>query len=193
MIVKLSLSITSFIPLYLFNIFMYLYSFFYINLTNYQRYSILIIVVIILLLELISIIILNLYINNKVSLKVCENQVRFKNIYVDKTAHVNYMLTYLLPLLIYDFDNFNLFYVVLMNIFIMFFIYMNAIADNFNFNIVIWIKGYRIYRGVDINGYERTLLIDKNKFSNIKSINEEYRFVTLAGSSDIYLCKDYRD
>lgn len=192
MIIKLALSVTSFIPLYIIlNIFMYIYSLSNNSITSSQKKYIIIIICLIILLEILFIILINIYIKKKLSSRVHENEIKFKNILQDKKAHINYMMTYLFPLIIYDFEKVNLFYIILMNLFILLFVWMNALADNFNFNIILWLKGYRIYKGVDINGCERVLLILNKEFSNIRLINEEYGFVSLAGSTDIYLCKKY--
>ena len=43
----------------------------------------------------------------------------------------------------------------------MLFIIMNARAENFNFNIFLWVKGYSIYKGTNIDGYNKILLIKK--------------------------------
>ena len=101
------------------------------------------------------------------------------------------MMTYLLPLLTFDLDKINGFYIIYTNMLILVFIFMNARAENFNFNILLWIKGYYVYKGNNNAGDEKVLLIKKKKFSNIRSNNERYGFVSFGGSNDIYLCKKY--
>lgn len=68
---------------------------------------------------------------------------------------------------------------------------MNARAENFNFNIFLWIKGYSVYIGTNNNQDEKVLLMKKKKYSNIRSNHSEYKFVSFGGSNDIYLCKRY--
>ena len=68
---------------------------------------------------------------------------------------------------------------------------MNARAENFNFNIILWINGYRVYKGIDSEENEKTLLIKKRQFSNIRLNHCRYKFVSFGGSNDIYLCRRY--
>lgn len=191
MLPKLALSITSFIPLYSLMIFMYIYQFIYGTMDiNTKRYVI-IVVAIIVIVQVFFSWRANKYIKEKESSQNTENEILFKNINEDKKAEINYMMTYLLPLLTFDLDKINGFYIFYTNILILVFILMNARAENFNFNIFLWIKGYYVYKGNNINGDEKVLLIKKRKFSNIRSNNEKYKFVSFGGSNDIYLCKKY--
>ena len=191
MLPKLALSITSFIPLYLLMIFMYGYQFLYGNIGDTTKKYVLIVVIGIFIVQLFFSIVVSKYIKEKENRNATENEIVFKNIKEDKKAQVNYMMTYLLPLLTFDLDKITGFYIFYTNILILIFIFMNARAENFNFNIFLWFKGYYVYQGNTINGDEKVLLIKKKKFSNIRSINERYKFVSFGGSNDIYLCKKY--
>lgn len=62
------------------------------------------------------------------------------------------MMTYLLPLLVMDLDKVQGFYILYTNILIVIFIIMNARAENFNFNIFLWLKGYAVYKGMNSEG-----------------------------------------
>lgn len=192
MLPKLALSITSFIPLYSLMIFMYMYQFLYGDMDHNTKKYVIITVIIIVILELFFSYVVNKYINGKESESNTENEIIFKNINEDKKAYVNYMMTYLLPLLTFDLDKINGFYILYTNILILVFVFMNAKAENFNFNIFLWIKGYSVYKGNKLNGDEKVLLIKKKKFSNIRKNHDSYRFVSFGGSSDIYLCKRYK-
>lgn len=191
MLPKLMLSLTSFLPLYLLMIFMYTYVYMYIEQNKDIKNYILWAIVIILIVQFICIIIVNKYIKNKESLRYTENEIIFTNIREDKKAHINYMMTYLLPLLTFDIDKVNTFYIIYTNIFIIVFVLLNAKSENLNINIILWIKGYSVYTGTNNNGEEKILLIKKKKFSNINSMHEKYKFVSFGGSNDIYLCKRY--
>jgi len=100
-------------------------------------------------------------------------------------------MTYLLPLMAMDLDKVKGFYIIYTNLLVVIFIIMNARAENFNFNIFLWIKGYSVYTGTNIEGVEKILLIKKKKFSNIRANHVNYKFVSFGGSNDIYLCKRY--
>lgn len=191
MLPKLALSITSFIPLYSLMIFMYMYQFLYGTMADNAKKYVIIAITIIVLAQGFFSMISSRYIKEKENIQNTENEIVFSNINEDKKAHVNYMMTYLLPLLMFDLEKINGFYILYTNILILVFIIMNARAENFNFNIFLWIKGYYVYKGNKINGDENVLLIKKKKFSNIRSNHEKYRFVSFGGSNDIYLCKKY--
>ncbi|MBO3303253.1 hypothetical protein JJB75_07925 [Clostridium perfringens] len=191
MLPKLALSITSFIPLYSLMIFMYIYQFLYGTMDSNTKRYVIIAVAIIVIVQVFFSMIASRYIKEKESSQNTENEIVFKNINEDKKAEINYMMTYLLPLLTFDLDKISGFYIFYTNILILVFIFMNARAENFSFNIFLWIKGYYIYKGNNINGDEKVLLIKKRKFSNIRSNNEKYKFVSFGGSNDIYLCKKY--
>ena len=193
MLFKLALSITSFIPLYSLMIFMYVYQFLYGNIDSSTKKYVIIAISIIMIVQLIFSIIASKYIYDKENTRNTENEIIFHNIKEDKKAYVNYMMTYLLPLLTFDLDKINGFYIVYTNIFILVFIVMNARAENFNFNIFLAIKGYTVYTGNNINGDEKILLIKKKRFSNIRRNHEKYKFVSFGGSNDIYLCRRYSD
>ena len=190
---KLALSMTSFIPLYSLMVFMYSYVYLYETIgVNTKKYIVLAIVVIIAI-QVISAIVVNCYIKSKESSTISENEIVFNNIEEDKKAYVNYMMTYLLPLLTFDLDKVKGFYILYINILIMLFIVMNARSENFNFNIFLWSRGYSIYKGANIDGIYKILLIKKKKFSNIRANHTEYKFVSFGGSNDIYLCKKYSE
>ncbi|NFH80231.1 hypothetical protein FDA09_00390 [Clostridium botulinum] len=191
MLPKLALSITSFIPLYSLMIFMYMYQFLYGAMNDNTKKYVIIAVVAITIAQVFFSRIASRYIKEKENSNITENTIVFKDINEDKKAQVNYMMTYLLPLLTFDLDKINGFYIFYTNMLILVFIFMNARAENFNFNIFLWIKGYYVYRGNNNNGDEKVLLIKKKKFSNIRSTNEKYGFVSFGGSNDIYLCKKY--
>ena len=120
-----------------------------------------------------------------------ENEIVFSNIKEDKKAHVDYMMTYLLPLLTFDIDKIDKFNIVYTNIFIIIFVILNAKSENLNINILLWVKGYGVYKGINKDGEEKILLIKSKKFSNIRSKHCKYKFVSFGGSNDIYLCKKY--
>lgn len=195
MLPKLALSITSFMPLYTLMIFMYSYAYRYgtgtenldENVKNYIKISILTIIVI----QFLCSILVNHYIKSKELSRNSENELVFNNIKEDKKASVNYMMTYLLPLLTFELDKVNGFYILYTNVLIILFIIMNARAENFNFNIFLWIKGYSVYIGSNNNQDEKVLLMKKKKYSNIRSNHSQYKFVSFGGSNDIYLCKRY--
>lgn len=191
MIPKLALSITGFIPLYVLMIFMYLYSYLYQDISYINKKYILIAIGIIFFINIICIIIVLFYIKNKENPTIYENTIQFSNIKENKKAHVDYMMTYLLPLLMFNINSIDGFNILYTNLLIGFFIYMNARGENFSLNIVLGMRGYGIYTGNNINGEEKVLLIKEKKFSNIKANNSKYEFVKLAGSKDIYLCKKY--
>lgn len=191
MLPKLILSLTSFLPLYLLMIFMYSYVYMYIEQNKGIKNYILWAIVIILIIQFISIIIVNKYIKNKESLRYTENEIIFSSIREDKKAHMNYMMTYLLPLLTFDIDKVDKFNIIYTNIFIIVFVLLNAKSENLNINIILWIKGYAVYTGMNNYGEEKILLIKKKKFSNISYLHEKYKFVSFGGSNDIYLCKRY--
>lgn len=191
MLPKLALSITSFIPLYSLMIFMYMYQFLYGTMNDTTKKYVIIAVMAISIAQVFFSRIASRYIKEKESSDITENTIVFRDITEDKKAQVNYMMTYLLPLLTFDLDKINGFYIFYTNMLILVFIFMNARAENFNFNIFLWIKGYYVYKGNNNNGDEKVLLIKKKKFSNIRSTNEKYEFVSFGGSNDIYLCKKY--
>lgn len=191
MLPKLTLSLTSFLPLYLLMIFMYSYVYLYIEQNKHIKNYILCTIAIVLIIQFICIIIVNKYIKSKESLRVTENEIVFSNIKEDKKAHINYMMTYLLPLLTFDIDKVDAFYIVYTNIFIIIFVLLNAKSENLNINILLWLKGYSVYTGTNNEGEEKVLLIKKKKFSNIRTKHDKYKFVSFGGSNDIYLCKRY--
>ncbi len=191
MIPKIVLAITGFIPLYTLMIFTYSYSYLYQTIDNRLKKYLIIIISLILAVNIISIIILILYIKNKEDINVSENSIKFNNIKENKKAHVDYMMTYLLPLMTFNIDSISGFNIIYTNLLIAFFIYVNARGENFSLNLILHLKGFRIYTGKTINGEEKTLLIKKNKFSNIKTNQDKYEFVKLASSNDIYICKKY--
>lgn len=195
MLPKLALSITSFMPLYSLMIFMYSYVYITTDETkdpNIKKYIIAAILSIVII-QVICSKVVNYYISIKESSGYSENEIAFNSIREDKKASVNYMMTYLLPLLTFELDKVNGFYILYTNILIIFFIFMNAKAENFNFNIFLWIKGYSVYKGVNSNQSERVLLIKKKRYSNIRANQSRYKFVSFGGSNDIYLCKKYDD
>ncbi|MBU3176501.1 hypothetical protein KPL47_08955 [Clostridium estertheticum] len=190
---KLALSITSFIPLYSLMVFMYLYVYLYGTAGEITKKYIIISIVMIITIQFICSIVVNCYIKSKESSRISENEIIFNNINEDKRAYVNYMMTYLLPLFTFDLDKVKGFYILYTNILIMLFVIMNARAENFNFNVFLWVKGYSIYKGTNIDGYNKILLIKKKKFSNIRSNHTKYKFVSFGGSNDLYLCKKYNE
>lgn len=191
MLPKLALSIVGFIPLYVLMIFMYGYSYLFECNDKFIKGYIIGAIFIIIGFNILCIGIVNKYIKDKENLSISENEIIFKNIKEDKKAHIDYMMTYLLPLLIFDIDNINGFNILYTNLLIILFIFMNARAENFNFNIILWIKGYRVYKGIDSEENEKTLLIKKRQFSNIRLNHCRYKFVSFGGSNDIYLCRRY--
>lgn len=195
MLPKLALSITSFMPLYSLMIFMYSYVYKTTDETkdpDIKKY-IIVAILIIVIIQVICSIVVNHYIRSKESSRYSENEIIFNNIREDKKASVNYMMTYLLPLITFELDKVNGFYILYTNILIVFFIIMNARAENFNFNIFLWVKGYSVYTGTNNSQYEKVLLIKKKKYSNIRANHARYKFVSFGGSNDIYLCKRYGD
>ncbi|NFN18560.1 hypothetical protein FDB52_07670 [Clostridium botulinum] len=190
---KIALSITSFIPLYSLMICMYSYVYIYENISESLKKYILIAIGTILILQFICIIIVNRYIGSKESNDISENEISFDIIKEDKKAYVNYMMTYLVPLLTFDLDKVKCFYIIYTNALIIMFVIMNARAENFNFNILLWIKGYYVYKGTKGDSDDKILLIKKKKFSNIRNNYNKYKFVTFGGSKDVYLCKKYDD
>lgn len=193
MVPKIALSITSFLPLYSLMVTLYLYTYQYqVICANTKKYIIITIIAIVLV-QIISTLIVNWYIKNKTSSRVAENEVVFTDMKEDKKVYVDYMMTYLLPLLTTDIQNVDGFYIVYTNVLILIFILMNARAENFNFNILLWIKGYSVYKGMNIDGCEKTLLLKKRKFSNIKANHTRYKFVSFGASNDIYICKRYNE
>lgn len=191
MLPKITLSVTSFLPLYSLMVFMYFYAYRYVEKNKDIKSYIIIAILVILIVQVICIIVVNRYIKSKESLKYTENEIVFNNIKEDKKAHINYMMTYLLPLLTFDIDKVNLFYIIYTNMFLIVFILLNAKSENLNINILLWLKGYYVYTGINKYGDEKILLIKKKRFSNIKLSHEKYKFVSFGGSSDIYLCKKY--
>lgn len=193
MLPKIALSITSFIPLYSLMIFMYSYVYKYGDVDENRKKYIIISISIIIMLQFICSLIVNSYIKDKESVRCSENEVVFNNIKEDKKASINYMMTYLLPLITFDLDKVNGFYILYTNILIIVFIIMNAKAENFNFNIFLYIKGYSVYIGTNSFDIEKVLLIKKRKYSNIRTNHSKYKFVSFGGSNDIYICKRYCD
>ena len=191
MIPKIMLSITSFIPLYILMIIKYIY--FYIDDCQSKeiRDFIFNTTILVVVLCIISMLVVSIYIKNKESLNYNENEIIFKNIKEDKKASMNYMMTYLLPLMMFNGSSINEFDIVYMNMFILVFVFINAKSENFNMNVVLWMKGYSVYIGLDNYEEEKVLLIKKKKFSNINSNQVKYKFVSFGGSKDIYLCKRY--
>ena len=170
---------------------MYSYVYLYIEQNKHIKNYILCTIVIILIIQVVCIIIVNKYIKSKESLGITENEIIFSNIKEDKKAHIDYMMTYLLPLLTFDIDKVDVFYIVYTNIFIIIFVLMNAKSENLNINILLWIKGYSVYKGTNNEGEEKVLLIKKSKFYNIRAKHDKYKFVSFGGGNDIYLCKRY--
>ena len=117
MLPKLALSITSFIPLYSLMIFMYVYQFLYGNMDDTTKKYVVIAIFIIVISQVIFSIIASQYIKDKEDCNNTENEIIFNNIKEDKKAHVNYMMTYLLPLLTFDLEKINGFYIAYTNIF----------------------------------------------------------------------------
>ncbi|EPV4647661.1 hypothetical protein QTH22_02440 [Clostridium perfringens] len=191
MIPKLVLAITGFIPLYALMIFTYLYSYVYQVIDERVKKYLLIVMSIILIVNIISIIILIFYIKDKEDINISEHMISFSDIKENKKAHVDYMMTYLLPLMTFNIDSISGFNILYTNLIIAFFIYVNARGENFSLNLILLLKGFRIYTGKNINGDEKILLIRGKKFSNIKSNQEKCKFVKLAASKDIYICKKY--
>ncbi|CED92990.1 Hypothetical protein CRIB_233 [Romboutsia ilealis] len=191
MLPKLALSLTGFLPLYLVMIFMYSYVYLCIEQSKNIKNYILCTITIVLIIQIICIIIVNKYIKSKESLRITENEIIFSNIKEDKKAHMDYMMTYLLPLLTFDIDKVDIFYIVYTNIFIIIFVLLNAKSENLNINILLWFKGYSVYTGINNEGEEKVLLIKKKRFYNIRAKHDKYRFVSFGGSNDIYLCKRY--
>ncbi len=193
MLPRLALSMTSFLPLYSLIVFMYSYVYLYGDICQDTKRYIIIGVITIIAMQFTCALIVNNYIKSKESSVVQENEIIFKNIKEDKKAYVNYMMTYLLPLLAFDLDKVQGFYILYTNILIVVFIIMNARAENFNFNIFLWLKGYYVYKGINSDEYEKTLLIKKKRFSNIRTAHSKYKFVSFGGGNDIYLCKRYSE
>lgn len=193
MLPKLALSMTSFLPLYSLMVFMYSYVYLYENIPQSTKKYIVTTVVAIVTIQFICTLVVNDYIKSKESSRVSENEIVFKDIKEDKKAYVNYMMTYLVPLLAIDLDKVKGFYILYTNILIVVFIIMNARAENFNFNIFLWLKGYSVYKGMNIGGDQKTLLIKKKKFSNIRNNHINYKFVSFGDSNDIYFCKRYSE
>lgn len=192
MLPKIALSITSFIPLYSLMIIMYSYVYLYgQNVDSNKKIYIIISVISIVIIQVACSLIVNSYIKSKESDRFSENTVAFNNIKEDKKASINYMMTYLLPLITFDLDKVNGFYIVYTNMLIIIFIIMNAKAENFNFNIFLWAKGYSVYAGINSADDKKVLLMKKSKYSNIRSNHSKYQFVSFGGSNDIYICKKY--
>lgn len=191
MLPKITLSLTGFLPLYIVMIFMYSYVYIVMKQDVYIKNYILCVITIIIIIQFICIIIVNKYIKSKESMRSTENEIVFSNIKEDKKAHVDYMMTYLLPLLTFDIDKIDKFNIVYTNIFIIIFVILNAKSENLNINILLWVKGYGVYKGINKDGEEKILLIKSKKFSNIRSKHCKYKFVSFGGSNDIYLCKKY--
>lgn len=188
MLPKLILSVVSFLPLFFIMIISYLYSYCFVEKNNF----ILVVIIILFLICIASVLKVLKYIRDKESDEIVENEITFTDIKEDKKAHVDYMLTYLLPLLTFDIDRIDLFNIVYSNIFIAVFVWLNARSENFNINILLWLKGYSVYIGKNNCGEEKTLLIKNKRFSNLRKNHSKYRFVSF-GSNDIYLCRRYLD
>ncbi len=191
MIFKYALSIVSFIPLYIMMLITYIYQYLYGNINCVQKNYIIISSSIILIIQVLATLIVYGYIRGKENKATSELMVRFKEIKEDKKAYVNYMFTYLLPLASFDLDKTSGFYIIYINAIIILFIIMNARAENFNFNIILWSKGYYVYNGKNIYDEEKILLIKKKKIGNIRSDSIKLEFVSFDNSSGIYLCKKY--
>lgn len=191
MLPKLALSIIAFIPLYILMVFMYMYAYLFESMDNSTKGYVIGIIFIIIGVNIVCIEVVNKYINDKEDLTTSDNEILFTNIREDKKAHIDYMMTYLLPLVIFDIDSINGFKILYTNVLILLFIWMNARAENFNFNIILWIKGYRVYIGTNCHDEEKVLLIKKKQYSNIRANNNKYKFVSFGGSADIYLCRRY--
>lgn len=192
MLPKIALSITSFIPLYSLMVIMYSYAYLYgEKVDSKNKIYIIISVIGIIVIQIACSLIVNSYIKSKENNSFSENTVVFNNIKEDKKASINYMVTYLLPLITFDLEKVNGFYIVYTNILIIIFIIMNAKAENFNFNIFLWARGYSVYVGTNSDEDKKVLLMKKSKYSNIRSNHSKYKFVSFGGSNDIYICKIY--
>lgn len=97
-----------------------------------------------------------------------------------------YMLVYLLPLFSLSVD-LNTFNILLTNFLILIFIYINAKAENFQFNIVLFLKRYEIFVGETINGDEKCILMKEDDYSNLKENQEKYKFIEFC--QDVYILK----
>ena len=86
MLLKLALSITSFIPLYSLMIFMYVYQFLYGNIDSSTKKYVIIAISIIMIVQLIFSIIASKYIYDKENTRNTENEIIFHNIKEDKKA-----------------------------------------------------------------------------------------------------------
>jgi len=137
------------------------------------------------LLEIINIIFINKHIKQKTSKKYTEIIITCNNINQDKKAHIDYLITYLLPLLSFDINNINIFNLSYINILII----INAISENYNFNLLLYCKKYRIYTGTTKSRKTKTLLIKKNDYTNIESYQKNLQFVSFGKSNDIYINK----
>ena len=186
MLPKLILSIVSFLPLFTIMIITYLYSYFFVNQNKFTFITI----IITFLVCSVSAYKVHKYIKDKESAEITENEITFIEIKEDKKAHIDYMLTYLLPLLTLDIDKIDLFNILYSNAFIIIFILLNTKSENFNVNILLWIKGYSVYIGKNNYGEEKILLIKRKNFSNLRTNHDKYKFVPFY-SDDIYLCKRY--
>lgn len=191
MISKLPLSITGFIPLYILLALQYVHQLFNPNLDLNAKINLKYAIGTIVLIEIISFFMISKYISKKESAKRSENIIKMSNIKIDKKAHIDYMITYLLPLLTFNSDKADKFSILYANALILIFVIMNARSENFNFNIVLYMKGYSVYKGINENGDEKTLLIKHKKFPNKIKEQCNLGFVSFAESKDVYLCKKY--
>lgn len=188
---KLALSVTSFVPLYALVSFMYIYILNDTETDDSVKKILKLVLMILIAITLLSCFIVNKYIKSKLSERIAENTVSFNNIREDKKASINYMLTYILPLLSFNSDNVTSFYVIYSNLLILLFIIMNAKAENFFFNIILEMKGYIVCTGSNKNGDTKTLLLKRKKYSNISQNSQVFKFVSFGASNDIFICKDY--
>lgn len=188
---KLPLAFTGFIPLYILLALQYINQIFNFNLDFNSKVNLKCAIVAIFVIEMISIYMINKYISKKENNKYSENTIKMNNIKIDKKAHIDYMITYLLPLLTFSSDKADGFSIAYANSLILIFVIMNARSENFNFNIVLYMKGYSVYKGMNENGDEKTLLIKHKKFPNKIKEQGNLGFVSFAESKDVYLCKKY--
>ena len=191
MILKLALAIASFIPLYVLMIITYIHQYFYGDISKLDKRYIIITIIIILIVLTTASSLVYTYIYNKESTRLAEVEVIFTEIKEDKKAYVNYMFTYLLPLASLDLDKTSGFYILYINLLILLFVIMNARAENFNFNLILWSKNYYVYTGRNSFGEEKILLMKKKGYSNIRSNHEKFKFVSFDSSNSIYFCKKY--
>ena len=84
-----------------------------------------------------------------------------------------------------------MFNIIITNVLLLIFICINAKAENFEFNIVLIHKKYKIFVGETLDGTQRTILMKKNDYTNLKENQEKYRFVRFC--EDVYILKSIID